>query len=150
MVVRREKKSRKLRGSRYMGYGGTQHRGSGQKGGVGKAGLHKHKWSYILKYDRDYFGKHGFKAPKSIKEIDKPINLWEIEELLINKGKVSGIEKNGRMIIDVTQFGYTKVLGEGRITKPIIVKAKSFTKKAVEKIKGAGGDVIKLESQPTN
>ncbi|MCR6623516.1 MAG: 50S ribosomal protein L15 [archaeon YNP-LCB-024-027] len=145
MVVRREKKSRKLRGSRYMGYGGTQHRGSGQRGGFGKAGLHKHKWSYILKYDRDYFGKHGFKTPKSIKEIDKPINLREIEEM-INKGKISGTEKDGRLVIDVTQFGYTKVLGAGRLTKPIIVKARSFTEKAVEKIKEAGGEAVKLES----
>ncbi|NHV11773.1 MAG: 50S ribosomal protein L15 [Candidatus Verstraetearchaeota archaeon] len=145
MVVRREKKSRKLRGSRYMGYGGTQHRGSGQRGGFGKAGLHKHKWSYILKYDRDYFGKHGFKTPKSIKEIDKPINLREIEEM-INKGKISGAEKDGRLVIDVTQFGYTKVLGAGRLTKPIIVKARSFTEKAVEKIKEAGGEAVKLES----
>jgi large subunit ribosomal protein L15 len=145
MVVRREKKSRKLRGSRYMGYGGTQHRGSGQRGGFGKAGLHKHKWSYILKYDRDYFGKHGFKAPKSIKEIDKPINLREIEEM-INKGKISGTEKDGRIVIDVTQFGYTKVLGAGRLTKPIIVKARSFTEKAVEKIREAGGEAVKLES----
>ena len=145
MVVRREKKSRKLRGSRYMGYGGTQHRGSGQRGGFGKAGLHKHKWSYILKYDRDYFGKHGFKTPKSIKEIDKPINLREIEEM-INKGKISGTEKDGRLVIDVTQFGYTKVLGAGRLTKPIIVKARSFTEKATEKIKEAGGEAVKLES----
>ncbi|MCS7367970.1 MAG: 50S ribosomal protein L15 [archaeon YNP-WB-062] len=145
MVVRREKKSRKLRGSRYMGYGGTQHRGSGQRGGFGKAGLHKHKWSYILKYDRDYFGKHGFKTPKSIKEIDKPINLREIEEM-INKGKISGTEKDGRLVIDVTQFGYTKVLGAGRLTKPIIVKARSFTEKAAEKIKEAGGEAVKLES----
>jgi large subunit ribosomal protein L15 len=145
MVVRRDKRSRKLRGSRYMGYGGTQHRGSGQRGGFGKAGLHKHKWSYILKYDRDYFGKHGFKAPKSIKEIDKTINLREIEEM-INKGKISGTEKDGRIVIDVTQFGYTKVLGAGRVTKSIIVKARSFSEKAVEKIREAGGEAVKLES----
>jgi large subunit ribosomal protein L15 len=145
MVVRREKRSRKLRGSRYMGYGGTQHRGSGQRGGFGKAGLHKHKWSYILKYDKEYFGKHGFKAPKSIKEIDKTINLREIEEI-INKGKISGTEKDGRIVIDVTQFGYTKVLGAGRVTKSIIVKARSFSEKAVEKIREAGGEAVKLES----
>jgi large subunit ribosomal protein L15 len=145
MVVRRDKRSRKLRGSRYMGYGGTQHRGSGQRGGFGKAGLHKHKWSYILKYDRDYFGKHGFKAPKSIKEIDKTINLREIEEM-INKGKISGTEKDGRIVIDVTQFGYMKVLGAGRVTKSIIVKARSFSEKAVEKIREAGGEAVKLES----
>lgn len=144
MVVRKEKKSRKLRGSRYMGYGGAQHRGSGQRGGFGKAGLHKHKWSYILKYDRDYFGKHGFKTPKSVKEEDIPINLLELEALVEKMCKDSVKMEEGKIIIDVTNFGYNKVLGKGKITKPIIVKAKKFTKKAIEKIKNAGGEIIKL------
>lgn len=145
MVVRKEKKSRKLRGSRYMGYGVAQHRGSGQRGGFGKAGLHKHKWSYILKYDRDYFGKHGFKTPKSVKEEDVPINLLELEAL-VEKMCKEGVkmEEGGKIIIDVTKFGYNKVLGKGKITKPIIVKAKKFTEKAIEKIKSAGGEIIKL------
>jgi len=145
MVVRKEKKSRKLRGSRYMGYGVAQHRGSGQRGGFGKAGLHKHKWSYILKYDRDYFGKHGFKTPKSVKEEDVPINLLELEAL-VEKMCKEGVkmEEEGKIIIDVTKFGYNKVLGKGKITKPIIVKAKKFTEKAIEKIKNAGGEIIKL------
>ncbi|MEM3393507.1 MAG: uL15 family ribosomal protein [Candidatus Methanomethylicia archaeon] len=146
MVVRREKKTRKLRGSRYMGYGVRQHRGSGQKGGVGKAGLHKHKWSYVLKYDRDYFGKHGFKPPKSEKEEDIPINLWELE-LLIDKLCKNGVkmeEEGGKIVIDITKFGYSKVLGEGKITKPIIVKAKKFSENAVKKIKEAGGEIIKI------
>jgi len=43
-------------------------------------------------------------------------------------------------VIDVTQSGYFKVLGNGHIPKiPIIVKAKFFSKKAEAKIKAAGG-----------
>lgn len=145
MVVRREKKTRKLRGSRYMGYGKTQHRGKGQKGGAGKAGLHKHKWSYVLKYDKDYFGRRGFKPPKSEKDEDITINLWRIEMLvdkLCSEGKIQ--EENGKITIDVTSFGYNKVLGGGKITKPLIIKAPKFTKKALEKIEKAGGKAIKI------
>ncbi|MCS7097005.1 MAG: uL15 family ribosomal protein [Candidatus Methanomethylicia archaeon] len=146
MVVRRRKKSRKLRGSRYMGYGIAQHRGSGRRGGFGRAGMHKHKWSYLLKYERDYLGKHGFQPPKSNRKIDVPINLWKLDLLVEEQSKLGRKfeEKNGKIVIDVTEFGYTKVLGEGKLTKPLIVKTKKITKKAVDKITAIGGEVIKI------
>lgn len=49
--------------------------------------------------------------------------------------------KDGKApIIDVTQSGYFKVLGKGRLPKiPVIVKAKFFSKDAESKIKAIGG-----------
>jgi large subunit ribosomal protein L27Ae len=45
--------------------------------------------------------------------------------------------------IDVTQFGYFKVLGKGRLPEqPIVVKAKLISKVAEKKIKAAGGAVV--------
>jgi len=51
-------------------------------------------------------------------------------EALLEKGVISKIEPNG-----------LKVLGDGTLTKKLIVKAKKFTKSAEEKILKAGGKV---------
>jgi len=47
-------------------------------------------------------------------------------------------------VIDVVASGYFKVLGKGRlaIEKPVIVKAKFFSKLAEAKIKKAGGACV--------
>lgn len=43
-------------------------------------------------------------------------------------------------VIDVTSFGYFKVLGKGVLPKqPVIVKAKFFSKTAEKKINAVGG-----------
>ncbi|CAM9376876.1 unnamed protein product [Discosporangium mesarthrocarpum] len=43
-------------------------------------------------------------------------------------------------VVDVTNKGFFKVLGKGRLPQvPIIVRAKNFTKLAERKIKAAGG-----------
>ncbi|MCS7373525.1 MAG: 50S ribosomal protein L15, partial [archaeon GB-1845-036] len=69
MVVRRRRKIRKYRGTRTCGYGITgQNRGKGLKGGYGKSGRHKHLWTWVMKYQPDYFGKKGFKPPLSLRE----------------------------------------------------------------------------------
>ena len=60
MVVRRRKKKNKLRGQRTHGGGGTKNRrGAGCRGGVGKAGSHKHKFS---KYYVEFGIKKKLKA----------------------------------------------------------------------------------------
>ena len=47
-------------------------------------------------------------------------------------------------MIDVTQFGYFKVLGKGMLppSKAVVVKAKLVSKIAEKKIKEAGGSVV--------
>lgn len=42
-------------------------------------------------------------------------------------------------VIDLVQFGVFKLLGNGQIDVPVIVKAKYFSKLAEKKIKAAGG-----------
>ena len=43
-------------------------------------------------------------------------------------------------VIDITAFGFHKLLGNGTLPNvPVIVKAKFFTKLAEEKVKQAGG-----------
>lgn len=132
MVVRKKKKFRKFRGKRSYGYGShKKHRGGGSRGGRGKAGLHKHKWSYIVKYEPDYFGKHGFKRPVAVAKKVKTINLRRLESLAAGKKKIV-----------LAELGYNKVLGSGKIKAGLEVVAEAFSKKAIEKIKAAGGKVV--------
>lgn len=52
--------------------------------------------------------------------------------------------KDNVPLVDVTQFGYFKVLGKGALpeNQPMVVKAKLVSKIAEKKIKEAGGAVV--------
>ncbi|RLG76692.1 MAG: 50S ribosomal protein L15 [Thermoprotei archaeon] len=148
MVVRREKKSRKMHGYRTRGWGSVgQHRKSGSKGGVGAAGFHKHYWSWVIKYFPDWFGKHGF-TPRGPEHtpVHRVINIGRINELvedMVRRGEAK--KENGLIVVDVASMGFSKVLGEGKLKYPIKLITLSITKKAEEKIKEAGGVVVKLK-----
>jgi large subunit ribosomal protein L15 len=143
MVVRRKKKFRKFRGHRSYGKGSHKKaRGGGSRGGRGLAGLHKHKWSYTVKYAPDHFGKRGFK--RIVKKEIKSINLKELDKIAekLLEEKIVSME-DGKIKIDVGKIGYEKVLGLGKISKPLIIEAKYFSKSAIKKIEEAGGKAIK-------
>jgi large subunit ribosomal protein L15 len=124
------RKIRKTRGSRTQGYGRIgQHRDAGSKG-ARKVGRHKHLWSLIVTSEPNYFGKHGFTSPQSIHTKEKSINLGKLDQL------TQGPE------INLTQLGYTKLLGSGRLTKPLTIHIVSFSKSAREKVTQAGGKII--------
>ena len=132
------RKIRKTRGSRTQGYGRIgQHRDSGSKGHR-KVGRHKHLWSYVTTYEPDYFGKHGFTSPKSLKHKENVLNVAKLDEI---STKFS-VEKESKLFIDLTSLGYSKLLGTGKIAKALIVNVPSCSKSAAEKIKEAGGQVL--------
>ena len=132
------RKIRKTRGSRTQGYGRIgQHRDSGSKGHR-KVGRHKHLWSYVTTYEPDYFGKHGFTSPQSLKHKENAINVAKLDEL---STKFS-VEKENKLFIDLTSLGYSKLLGTGKISKALIVNVPSCSKVAAEKIKEAGGEIL--------
>jgi large subunit ribosomal protein L15 len=133
MVVRREKKHRKFRGRRTYHGSHKKARGGGSRGGRGKAGLHKHKWSYVVKYEPEHFGKKGF-TPLMTKKV-KSINLKKLDEI----ARENNLDK-----VNVLELGYEKVLGEGKLSKPLTIEAKFFSKQALKKIEEAGGKAIKL------
>ncbi len=138
----RLRKTRKLRGSRTVSYGQVgQHRKSGGRGGKGMAGLHKHKWSWTVKYAPNYFGKDDFKPPnRSIAK--RWVNVGRLDEIYEELSKGNKIEKkDDRVVIDLVDLGYNKLLGDGDIEHPYYVMAKSYTKNAKDKIEKAGGVV---------
>lgn len=147
MVVRREKKSRKMHGYRNRGWGSIgQHRKSGSRGGRGAVGMHKHKWSWVLKYFRDWYGKKGFtpRRPEHIEEV-RVINLKELDELvakLVSSGQA--VYEERRVVINLAEMGVTKLLGEGEITRPVKVIVHKASESAVKKIEDAGGIVVPL------
>lgn len=133
------RKLRKKRGSRTHGYGRVgQHRDAGSKGHR-KVGRHKHLWSYVTTYEPNYFGKKGFTSPKSLKRKENAINLKKLNEL---SQKLSVEKEKGKLHVDLTSLGYTKLLGTGKISKALIVNVASCSKSAAEKIKEAGGQVL--------
>ena len=146
MVVRKKKKFRKFRGHRTYGYGShKKHRGGGSRGGRGKSGMHKHKWSYTTKYEPEHFGKRGFKTPQAIVKKIKSINLKDLDKIVEKLLKEKKAKKEGEKIkINLIKIGYEKLLSSGKVTKPLIVEAKYFSKKAAEKLEKAGGKAVKI------
>jgi large subunit ribosomal protein L15 len=139
------RKIRKTRGSRTQGYGRIgQHRDHGSKG-FRKVGRHKHLWSYVTTFEPDYFGKSGFTSPQSLKRVGDVINLQKLEAL----SKEFPVEqKEGKLTIDLTSLGYSKLLGTGKVSKPWRVNVLACSKTAAEKIKEAGGEVIVPAHEP--
>jgi len=139
----RFRKVRKRRGSRTHGWGQIgQHRKTGAKGGRGESGKHKHKWTWILRYDRDYFGKHGFFRPNR-REV-KSMNLLQLATVIENLEE-QGLLKivDDRIVVDLNSMGVKKIIGGGRIKRPLLVIVENWTKTAEEKIREAGGEIVK-------
>ena len=129
----KERKTRKMRGSRTHGYGRIgQHRDAGSKG-QRKVGRHKHLWSYVVAHEPEYFGKKGFTSRQSLMRREKPINIARLGELPLEDDVTQ---------VDLTSMGYTKLLGTGKITKPLIITVAACSKTAAEKVKKAGGNVV--------
>lgn len=152
MVRRKRRKSRKLRGrTRTMGWGRIgQHRKSGSKGGYGAAGMHKHRWTWVVKYAPNWFGKHGFTHPVSHKIEIKEINVGELDEIAEYLLKTSVATREDEAIkIDLGKLGVNKLLGRGKVSKALIVVVNEASEKAIEKIENAGGKVIIAREKST-
>lgn len=137
MSTKRTPKGRqKRRGSREHGWGKIgQHRKGGQRGGKGiHTGGQKHGWSYTVKYEPNYYGKKGFKLPQYYQDKLTTINVEDLEKIALEKQLTE---------LNLPELGYEKVLGRGKISKPLKITAKKFTKVAIKKIEDAGGQCIK-------
>jgi large subunit ribosomal protein L15 len=147
LVVRRDKRSRYYRGSRTHGYGRTgQHRKSGSRGGRGHVGYHKHKWSWTVKYAPDWYGRHGFTRHPSLVTVFNTVNVGELDiriKDLYEKGVAS--REGDVFVIDLTRVGVNKLTGSGQVRNKMIIKVPFATRKAIEKVKAVGGNVLLLK-----
>jgi len=136
------KKTRKMRGSRTHGYGRVgQHRRPAAKNRR-KAGRGKHLWSYVLRHEPDYFGKKGFVSPRSLKREENIINVGELEEIAEKLAVQQKAAKGKKILLDLEKYGYTKLLGAGEVTKPLLVKVSAYSEMAAKKIEEAGGQIL--------
>src|SRR5271170_8067307 len=131
----RVRKIRRMRGSRTMGFGQIgQHRHSGQQGGHGNAGLHKHKWSWMIINDPDHFGKRQYTVPGR-RVVTKWLNVGQLEAMLSKA-------PDGPVSLDLTSMGVEKLLGSGDVKHAFNITVRSFTKNAKTKLEEAGGKIV--------
>jgi large subunit ribosomal protein L15 len=145
MTTRKSQKHRRFRGHRTHHGAHRKWRGGGSRGGRGLAGGHKHKWSFVVKYDKERFGKSGFKRPPSTASKSRAINLNQLDKMVDYFMEKKFAEKEGNSIkIDLLKAGYEKVLGAGKPSKSLIVQARNFSKQAIKKLEEAGGKAVKV------
>ena len=131
MVVRSKKQNRKYLGRRSWGAGNIKNRrGAGDRGGVGRGGK-KHKFTQAVVTGVGLLGKKGFTRWNYSKTRFKETNLGNISLTLLQGDPKQAVELKGY-----------KVLSSGSISAPLSIKASAFSKKAVEKIKQAGGEAV--------
>lgn len=143
MVVRKRKRSNKKRGGRTQ-HGDTKNwRGAGCRGGRGKAGSHKHKYS-------KYYSQFGNKIRlKPKKKPEKAVNLRDLNFLIpvwLERKKCEKDSKN-QIILDGKKIGITKVLGQGNLSFKVVFKNIALSKKAMEKITENESDIKENQEQ---
>lgn len=103
--------------------------------------MHKHKWTWVLRYGRGYFGKHGFYRPN--KPVINSVNLIQLSTIVENLergGKLQTLK--GLPVVNLAELGIRKLVAGGKIDRPLLVVVEKWSEKAEKIIKGAGGDLI--------
>ncbi|MEM0359809.1 MAG: uL15m family ribosomal protein [Candidatus Diapherotrites archaeon] len=142
MSVRKRRKKDKLRGQRTHGKGDTKNRrGSGSKGGKGRGGSHKNKWS-------KYYLEFGGTKKMTPKKKPLALNVGDLEKkaeqlALEKKAEIKGNE----IFIDGKNAGIGKILSRGNVSKKFFLKNVRVSAKAREKIIAAGGKIEETEIQ---
>jgi len=123
-------RTNKFRGrSRYHGRGKKAGRGAGKRGGRGNAGINKHRLMTRLKYMPRHWGMHGFNRHPSLRNVNISINTQEVQALADGDS------------INLSEMGYDKLLGKGRIDRAIHITVAEASARAIEKVEAAGGSV---------
>ncbi|UCE37784.1 MAG: 50S ribosomal protein L15 [Thermoplasmata archaeon] len=142
-------RTEKHRGSRTYGRGKKAGRGAGKRGGRGNAGLHKHKYITTVKNDPKHFGRYGFKRPRPPSERERStINVGQLEDRMGSFLKKGFAKKVGSTIeVDLSSAGIDKLLGAGKLKKPLKIKVMHASKLAKSKVESAGGSLLLSEDE---
>ena len=100
-------------------------------GGVGKAGLRKHKFTWVTAKHPELIRSKGFSNWNTKKM--KVVTLNDIS-------RMASVEKK-----EFIELRNIKVLSNGELTSKIKISAAGFSKKAIDKIKNAGGEAVIIE-----
>ena len=77
-----------------------------------------------------HWGMHGFNRHPSLRNVNATVNVGQLEELAGDGDSVN-----------LTELGFDKLLGSGRISKSLTVTVSEASAKATEKIEAAGGSI---------
>ncbi|MBR9679637.1 MAG: 50S ribosomal protein L15 [Candidatus Altiarchaeota archaeon] len=127
------------RGTRTHGHGKTW-RGKGKRGGKGWAGVEDHRKVSAIKGGKlltggsrkgkiGHMGKYGFNRG-GLKSSANSINVSQLERL------------TDKTEIDLTELGFDKLLGSGKLGKKMKIKVRAWSKRAEEKVNAVGGKLI--------
>ena len=102
------------------------------------AGLGKHRSVWLLKYDRNHFGVHGFTShhpglgdiPLTLNELSAKLDYFKQEGYATMEGK--------KLKIDLTKAGFTKLLGSGTFKEKSTIIVSKATEKALNKLSPLG------------
>jgi len=134
-----------IKNSKRIGRGNAT--GQGRTAGKGHKGYHsrsgtKNRFHFeggqtplMRRLPKRGFSNYGFRKEVQIVNLDRVLNLGidKIDIAVLVKNKV--IKDNGIIV---------KILGNGKVDKPIEIIAHMFSKSAVEKIEKVGGKAIYL------
>jgi large subunit ribosomal protein L15 len=135
-------RTKKFRGTRTHGRGKKAGRGAGIIGGHGNAGLNKHEKLRMLKFDRDHFGRRGFKRPQSVVSANRVINIKGMLEQLDSFVSLGFAKNDGKSYnVNLTEAGIDKLLGNGSIGIAVNVTVSQISAAARAKIEASGGSV---------
>ena len=133
--------TKKVRVGRGIGSGigktsGKGHKGQNARSGGGvKAGFEGGNIPLMRKIPIRGFNNKNFK------KVYSTINVGELEVLEPNTEVDINMLYENRFIGKIQPYGL-KILGNGELTKPLIIKAKKVTAAAKEKIEKVGGKII--------
>ena len=133
MVERHRKKKNRLRGHRTHGAGNTKNRrGSGSRGGVGRGGSKKSKFT-------KYYMTFGVKVRLTGSPAVDACNLDTLDALmsrLVLEKKLA--MENGLPVFDGEKHHIGKILGRGNVSRKMILKNVKASKSAAAKLQAAG------------
>jgi len=151
MVIRKESKSRKQRGKRTHGWGmGKKHRGAGNRGGRGNAGLGKRgaqKKTLPLSQGKRPVGRIandniGMKVVRNNEEKFNVINLGDISNLLEKwVSSKKAIKTKDTYSVNLSKLGYSKLLSSGELTQKVSISVPNYSTKAKQKVESVGGKI---------
>jgi large subunit ribosomal protein L27Ae len=83
-----------------------------------------------------YFHKQGNHFWKPVINLDK---LWSLVPIEQREKYLANKKSDTAPVLDLLSFGYSKVLGKGRLPEiPLVVRARFFSAEAEKKLKEAG------------
>jgi large subunit ribosomal protein L15 len=117
------------------------------RGGSGDTGRYRHKKSRLIRTGEfvhmHYAGKKGFISVAQKKPAGRTLNLWQLGEMveaLVSEKKAQLVGQ--KVVVDLKQLGYKKLLGTGSIARAVQVKVDHCSEGALKKLKDAGGDAV--------